>query len=176
MYSSVQFWVHFSQEPHGRFRQTLFKWHRTSLDSRITTIQMDKAFESQRKHATKLNMLCSMNLVTFAFLWNLVFKKNKHRTGPICQKCPHYHDHTFLYTAWCHCSTVVWMYQICELRENLGGLVRELNLGPLAPEARIIPLDQRAFLIMACTITCFDIPDQYFNRCSHNLIYVSEVL
>ncbi len=27
---------------------------------------------------------------------------------------------------------------------KIGGLVRDLNPGPLAPEARIIPLDQRA--------------------------------
>ena len=47
------------------------------------------------------------------------------------------------------------MYQICELRENLGGLVRELNPGPLAPEARIIPLDQQA----KCCDIC--IPSQY---------------
>ncbi len=29
-----------------------------------------------------------------------------------------------------------------------GGLVRDLNPGPLAPKARIIPLDQRATLTM----------------------------
>ncbi len=33
---------------------------------------------------------------------------------------------------------------IVELRRKKSGLVRELNPGPLAPEARIIPLDQRA--------------------------------
>ncbi len=31
-----------------------------------------------------------------------------------------------------------------------GGLVRELNPGPLAPEARIIPLDQRASQYLQC--------------------------
>ena len=37
----------------------------------------------------------------------------------------------------------VWL----TLKRNIieyGGLVRELNPGPLTPEARIIPLDQRA--------------------------------
>ena len=33
------------------------------------------------------------------------------------------------------------------------GLVRELNPGPLAPEARIIPLDQRASLVLPCNNT-----------------------
>jgi hypothetical protein len=31
-------------------------------------------------------------------------------------------------------------------RSETAGLVRDLNPGPLAPEARIIPLDQRAYL------------------------------
>ena len=30
------------------------------------------------------------------------------------------------------------------MRQKLCGLVRDLNPGPLAPKARIIPLDQRA--------------------------------
>lgn len=30
------------------------------------------------------------------------------------------------------------------------GLVRDLNPGPLAPEARIIPLDQRASAFVVC--------------------------
>ena len=36
--------------------------------------------------------------------------------------------------------TCLWLWS------KHGGLVRELNPGPLAPEARIIPLDQRAVL------------------------------
>ena len=35
------------------------------------------------------------------------------------------------------------------------GLVRELNPGPLAPEARIIPLDQRALLFKMSKIENF---------------------
>ena len=31
------------------------------------------------------------------------------------------------------------------------GLSRDLNPGPLAPKARIIPLDQRVFVICSCT-------------------------
>ena len=31
--------------------------------------------------------------------------------------------------------------------QNVIGLVRDLNPGPLAPEAKIIPLDQRAAMI-----------------------------
>ncbi len=42
-----------------------------------------------------------------------------------------------------------YVYKVMSMRRStskLGnrGLVRELNPGPLAPEARIIPLDQRA--------------------------------
>ena len=32
--------------------------------------------------------------------------------------------------------------------EKMLGLVRDLNPGPLAPKARIIPLDQRAVIVM----------------------------
>ena len=32
------------------------------------------------------------------------------------------------------------------------GLVRDLNPGPLAPEARIIPLDQRANMLQVCLV------------------------
>ena len=36
------------------------------------------------------------------------------------------------------------------------GLLRELNPGPLAPEARIIPLDQAAIVVVALLRMCYD--------------------
>jgi hypothetical protein len=39
-----------------------------------------------------------------------------------------------------------YIYHIFEKIKN-EGLVRDLNPGPLAPEARIIPLDQRADIL-----------------------------
>ena len=47
-------------------------------------------------------------------------------------------------------TTVLSLAQCCKGMSQLAacseaaGLVRDLNPGPLAPEARIIPLDQRA--------------------------------
>ncbi len=36
------------------------------------------------------------------------------------------------------------LYKWVKSEKDCNGLVRDLNPGPLAPEARIIPLDQRA--------------------------------
>ncbi len=45
------------------------------------------------------------------------------------------------------------VYFICNLNQKkLTGLVRDLNPGPLAPKARIIPLDQRATTEKYCNI------------------------
>ena len=40
-----------------------------------------------------------------------------------------------------------------KLRGKKGGLNRDLNPGPLAPKARIIPLDQRAAVVLGCRST-----------------------
>ncbi len=46
-------------------------------------------------------------------------------------------------------------------KKNESGLVRDLNPGPLAPKARIIPLDQRA--------------TSYSNKCFHSLLNFIEL-
>ena len=46
--------------------------------------------------------------------------------------------------ALCVCARTACHQRPCRLRAGAGGLLRELNPGPLAPEARIMPLDQAA--------------------------------
>ena len=55
------------------------------------------------------------------------------------------------------------------LSTKRSGLVRELNPGPLAPEARIIPLDQRAIVAAKIqyyisTSVAFFMQDQYIQQ------------
>ena len=49
-------------------------------------------------------------------------------------------------------------------RKNVYGLVRDLNPGPLAPKARIIPLDQRATttFYLYCTVHVHAYIDRLF--------------
>ena len=63
-----------------------------------------------------------------------------------------------------------------------SGLVRELNPGPLAPEARIIPLDQRAIVAAKIqyyisTSVAFFMQDQYIQQirqCNEMHMYVKQ--
>ncbi len=52
-----------------------------------------------------------------------------------------------------------WMLLKKRGSKDRGGLVRDLNPGPLAPEARIIPLDQRAtgLFSMEADVPCFSL-------------------
>ncbi len=47
-----------------------------------------------------------------------------------------------LRSAQIYCKTVCML--VIKIMKKIAGLVRDLNPGPLAPKARIIPLDQRA--------------------------------
>ena len=60
---------------------------------------------------------------------------------------------TFSYNFFFLFVGMLWQWH-CQLCHQLkwAGLVRDLNPGPLAPEARIIPLDQRANMLLVCWV------------------------
>ena len=53
-------------------------------------------------------------------------------------------------------GTDVWLVVLCDHVKGTG-LVRDSNPGPLAPKARIIPLDQRAMFEMAVGLIRVDL-------------------
>ena len=50
-------------------------------------------------------------------------------------------------------SAIIVLFNLLSRFGQKVGLSRELNPGPLAPEARIIPLDQRASEVLVASVT-----------------------